>query len=354
MTLTKGRIDRAGKIMFHDAKLAVWEEGISAARNAGGYDAAQAWERQFKRDVFARIIQQLNRLGWTVGPQTYIFTGNNSRYCTKGDLQADLKICGRHIELAMFQNVNAPDRPDHGGRYQDDHEKHMPYLMRIEMERTRRRIRDYLCNVFAGYAFEPPKPKVGINGVTALEYAAHSRRTSVHYVAELDRARICNTGYDKSADGCQLENGTRVYALDWHGRIISGIAFYSLNGNWQIVTGRYDLTYVWHNQIWVKCPENPRTKRNATQRRKRLEREMQKAIEAMNFERAAKLRDVLFPRDQELFVVWHDEHKLYHGPGFSGYTCDQSKAGKFTTDEVRGWQCAPNKVIPIKHAEAAA
>ncbi|SAL26146.1 hypothetical protein AWB73_01990 [Caballeronia turbans] len=60
MTITKGRIAREGKIVFHDAELRIWEEGIMAARHAGGWAGEQKWEREFKRDVFARIVQTLN------------------------------------------------------------------------------------------------------------------------------------------------------------------------------------------------------------------------------------------------------------------------------------------------------
>lgn len=359
-------IDRSGTVNFGDASISIWEEGISGARAAGGYQAEKAWERAFKRDVFARIIQTLNRLGWTcvmpeIDPHSVKHYGGDiarwsaerQRFCTKGELKADLDMSGRTISLKMFQSVNAPDRPDHDGRYQNDLEGHMPYVMRLEMERTRRKIRDYLCNVFTGYIFRQPNPKLGPSGVTALEYAAHARRDSGHYVPALDRARISNGGQDKSADGYQLENGTQVYAINYDGRVISGVAFYSLNGNWQIVTGRYDLTYVWHNQVYVKSPGNVRVKRNADRRRKRLESEMAKAVKAMKFERAAQLRDVLFPGDQQLFNVWHHEHQLYHRAGFCGYTADQSQAGKFTADEVRGWDAAPNKVQPIAMLEAA-
>ncbi|MRV72523.1 hypothetical protein GJ700_12465 [Duganella sp. FT92W] len=359
MSQTIGRIDREGRICFHDASLSIWEEGIAAARNAGGWKGANEWERQFKRDVFLRIVQTLNRLGWTcvIPPEMIKQYGmsfaRNRRYCRKGDLQADLEISGRCVELKMFQNVNAPDRPDNDGRYQDDKEKHMPYVMRLEMERTRRRIRDCLCNIFTGYRFEQPRPKLGFDGVTALEYAAHRRRTTGHYVAALDRARIGNVGEDKSADGYQLENGTRVYAQDRCGRIITGVAFYDLNGQWQVVTGRYDLVRVWHKQIWIECPGDPRVKRNSHQRRKRLEGELQKAIAQMNFERAAVLRNVLFPGNPALFNVWHDEHRLFHCANFCGYTNDRSKAGRFTATEVAGWRVAPNKVIPIDDREVA-
>lgn len=360
------RIDRTGTVNFGDASISIWEDGISAARAAGGYSAEKEWERLFKREVFARILQTMNRLGWTCtmpaidphavkhyGGTVARWSAERRRFCAKGDLKADLEISGRTISLKMFQSVNAPDRPDHDGRYQSDLEGHMPYVMRLEMDRTRRRIRDYLCNVFTRYVCGEPQPELGFNGVTALEYAAHARRTSGHYVPELGRARFSNSGNDKSADGYQLENGTPVYAINCDGRVISGVAFYSLNGNWQIVTGRYDLDYVWHNQVYVKSPGNVRVKRNADRRRKRLEAEMASAVKGMKFERAAQLRDILFPGDQQLFNVWHGEHQLYHRAGFCGYTADQSQAGKFTADEVRGWDSAPNKVMSIAMLEAA-
>lgn len=359
-------IARAGTVTFHDSSINIYEEGISSACAAGGYSAVKSWERQFKRAVFARIIQTLNRLGWTcampaIDPHDVKHYGGNvarwsaesKRECSKGDLKGHLDISGRCIKLEMWQDVTPPENRN-GGRYDINKAARMPYLLRIEMERTRRRIRDYLCNVFADYTFKPCDPKLGINGVTAFEYAAHSRRTSGHYVAALDRANISNGGQDKSADGYQLANGTPVYAVDHYGRVVTGTAFYNLNGNWQVVTGRYDLIHVWHKQIFVKSPGNVRMKRNDSARRRRLEGEMSKAIAAMQFERAAQLRDILFPGDQQLFYVWNNEHSLYHCAGFCGYTADQSKAGKFTADEVRGWDSAPNKVVEIVRMKEAA
>lgn len=347
MSLTKGRIERAGTIHFGDASLSIWEDGISAARAAGGWEAEKAWGRKFKRDVFARIVQMLNRLGWTVGLGVHIWTGIDARHARKGDLQLDLRINGRCIELDMFQAINCPTRPDNDGRYEHGKEALMPYVMRLEMERTRRRIREYLLNVLTQYEFKPPAPKIGINGATAMEVAAHSRRTSCHYVKELDRATVSNKEQGFTADGVALENGSKVYAFDRAGRVICGTAFYSLNGNWQIVTGRYDLTYVWHTEVYANCPGDPRVKRNSHQRRQRLEGELAKAIKAMNFERASVLRDILFPGKPALFAIWNEQHSLYHRSGTRGYTSDLSEAGKFTADEVRGWDRAPNKVIAL-------
>lgn len=98
---------------------------------------------------------------------------------------------------------------------------------------------------------------------------------------------------------------------------------------------------------------NPRVKRNASQRRKRLEKEMATAIEAMNFERAVVLRNILFPNKLSLYAVRNNEYNLYHRTGFQGYTGELTQAGKFTADEVRGWDRAPNQVIQLAQGMAA-
>lgn len=285
MSCTIGHIERTGQVGFGDASLNIWEEGLRAARDTDGISGANAWELQFKRDVFARIIQTLNRIGWTLtmptssehdikhyGGRVCRLSNERNRLCVKGDLKADLSISGRCIEFKMFQSINTPDRPDHDGRYQRNKEAVMPYQLRLEMERTRRRIRDYLCNVFTGYEFKPVQPKCGIAGVTAEQAAAHDRRTSGHYVKELDRAHISMACNAKSADGGTILHGASVFAIDSKGRIITGTAYYNLNACWQIVTGRYGLTYASVHEIFTKQPENLRVKRNQAASKQRLKK----------------------------------------------------------------------------------
>ncbi len=361
MTMTKGRIDRAGKVVFSDASLSVWEEGISATRAAGGYDGERAWERQFKRDVFARIVQQLNRLGWTcVMPEEKVthygpWFALRHRFCQKGDLKGDLSISGRCIEFEMFQSVNCPTRPDHEGRYESDKERVMPYLLRIEMERTRRRIRDYLCNVFTGYSFDEKRTSIWRKPLemTALQRIQEKYAESWHFKGDWADYLSKNKYMDnnrRSADGVLLEHGQRVYFFDYYGRIATGTAMYNINNMWWVVTGKYDFNNVACFHIYARCPENPRIKRNADRRRKKLESMLANAVKAMQFERAALLRDLIFPKGKPLFVVYHEEHGAYHRAGFRGYAKDLSDAGKFTADELKSWNVAPNRIVPLAAA----
>lgn len=307
----KGQIAREGRVSFGDASLSVWEEGIANARAAGGYKAEKEWERQFKKDVFLRIVQQLNRLGWTCKvPQEYIEQygidfARSRRECTKGDLRGWLDLSGRHIEFEMWQGVNTPTRPDHGGRYESNKEAVAPYLLRLEMFRTRNRIRDYLCNVFSGYQFDPKHYSIYRKPLqeTAMERIQQRYAESWHFKGDWQAYLAKERWMDnnrKSADGVLLEHGQRVWLADRKGRIVTGIAYYNINNMWWVWLGKYDYTNEASFRLYTSAPENLRTKRNGDLRRKRLESELTEAVKQMNYERAATVRDILFPKSQPL------------------------------------------------------
>lgn len=347
MAKTIGRIDRTGVIHITDAALRIWEDDIPSPSGPGGHKARDAWEAKFKKDVFTRVIQTLNRIGWTVeqpaikphdvkhyGGTVARWATERHRDCSKGDLKGELKINGRCIDFEMWQGVNTPTRPDHGGRYESDKEAVAPYLLRIEMDRTRNRIRDYLCNVFTGYTVKPADPKIGINGVTAAEKAAHNRRTSGHYRKELDRAEISMPSNARARDGGTIEHGAKVWAVGRKGRIITGTASYGLNDRWSIVSGRYGLISVGASEIFTRQPEHLRVKRNQAEGRKILERKMQAAAQAMDYRRAQAMKNVLFP-EGPLFAIWSKHNNAYFGVMYSGYAPNIDDAGKYTRAELK-------------------
>lgn len=331
------QINRTGIVSFHDASLHVWEEPEGPARCE--------WERQFKKDVFLRMAQQLRRLGWhTEVPAEMVEQYSRSfaesrRYCRKGDLQGFLDLSGRHIKLEMWQDVANVDHPS-GGRYEFNKEQRMPYLLWLEMERTRRRLRDYLCNVFSGYEFNSERrlpgrrPNCGPGALTALEWVGKDNRSSGHYVAELGHARInmeCNA---RSGDGGTITHGDHVYAIGYDGRIVVGTALYDLNSRWWVVTGKYGVIGVNCSDIFLESPGDLRRKRNERTRRKRLEGELAKAIKAMDFLRAETLKHILFPQNEPLFLIWHKGHGAWFAPDFCGYRNSVTTAGKYTRAEL--------------------
>lgn len=356
------QIERQGTVRFGDAALYISEEGLG-----GSWEERNAWEQKFKRQVFARVIQQMNRLGWTVGPwdeaehyKSKSFASNH-RTCSKGEhLHALLEISGRCIKLEMWQSSNTPTRPDHQGRFESNKEEVAPYLLRLEMERTRRRIRNYLCGVFTGYAFEEERPGRGsrrsLKPPTAMEFLAGCYAESWHFKGEWQAYRdahsspglvSCFNSNRKSADGHLLEHGQRIYFFDRKGRALTGTAYYNINNMWWVVSGKYAVTNEASFELYVDNPGDLRRKRNKKLRRQQLEKQLNKAMATMNFERAARLRDIIYPPNEPIFCLWHREHRAYHCTGFSGYASDQLQAGKFTRAELKGWENSINEIVPL-------
>jgi hypothetical protein len=342
------QIERTGKINLGTASLSVVEEG---SYNVRDYQVQKAWEHEYKNQVFKRIVWMMRNIGWTCtmpevdqhAKKQYGYgiaeeSARRKRFCQKGDLKADLEMTGCSITLKFFQSINTPDRADHEGRYQSDLEKHMTYLMRLEMQRTRNRITQYLCNVFTGYQLNPEHfgpLVVGPTGMTALEWKDHNTRKSGHYVAELGHARIHSKSNATARDGGTIEHGATVWYKDWATkRIFQGTAYYDLNTAWYLVSGKYGHSVVHTHEIYANQPANLRDRLSHDYREKRLNNEMNKAIKEMRFERAAQLRDILFPKVEPLFMLYHTGHNLYHRACFSGYSNNTHDAGKFTRAQL--------------------
>lgn len=346
MKTPKGQIARDGVVSFGDASVSVWEESIPSANSVDGFKKRDAWEAAFKRQVFARIIQTLRRIGWTVAPwvdaEKYKSKGFalSHRTCSKGDLQGELSVSGRAIKFEMWQDVTPLENPS-GGRYDFDKEKRMPYVLRLEMERTRRRIRDYLCAVFSDYTFDSKRRTICKRQLqfTAMELIEQHYAESSHFKGDM-AAYLKGNGYDKlpsynctSRDGKPIDHGKRVWFADYDGRIGEGIAYYNINSMWWVVTGRYDRRNISAGDIWAEPPENPRVKRNERQRRKRLEGLLADAVKAMDFDRAKALKGILWPEPEPLFHIIKEGS--YFRPNYSGYTNNAVDAGKYTKAELK-------------------
>lgn len=345
MLTPKGQIQREGSVSFGDASLSIWEEGYTA--KSRDFKERDAWELAFKRQVFARIVQTLNRIGWTcVIPESYIKDyslsfARDRRECHKGDLKGFLEVSSRTIKFEMWQGVNTPTRPDHGGRYESNKEACMPYLLRLEMERTRRRIRDYLCNVFSDYEFDKEhrvsrrKPLQ----FTAMELIAKHYAESCHFKGDIaDYLKKCGDtelpSYNcTSANKQRLQHGQKVWTTDWHGRWVEGTALYNINSMWWVVLGKYDYTNKSSFDLHTTPPPDVRRKSNERQRRKRLEDLLGKAVKSMDFTRAEQIKKILWPVPEPLFLIKKGDS--YFAPDYCGYTGDPVTAGKYVASELK-------------------
>lgn len=290
------QINRSGIICLAERHLGVWED--PSIRGFHGPEADQ-WSREFKRQVFARIVQTLNRIGWAVQAHAEHVKNYgrrfalNYRLCSKGHLRAQLRLSGRHIALDFWQGLNTPTRPDNGGRYEGI--EAMPFAERLEMERTCQRITRYLCAVFADYSVKE-KRRPGPLQLTAVEKIQAHYAESWHFKGDWADYVAKGQAYSynrKSADGTQLEHGQRVWFRDDHGRWLRGAAYYNINNMWWVTLDRYAYTNKACFELHTAQPANLRRKDNRERAISTLRKLLDSAIKAAEFERAALYRDQL-------------------------------------------------------------
>lgn len=368
MPLTpKGQIDRTGVISFHDASISIWEDSIPSPSGEGGFKARDAWEREFKRQVFARVIQTLHRLGWTVAPwdsEHYRLLAPRRRTCRKGDLHGELSIDGRVVEFKMWQDVTPSENPN-GGRHDFDKLIRMPYVLRLEVERTRRRISEYLCNVFSGYSVKQkkidspnPDPLAWFNDKWDDEY--EKKRGTHRFKRGADgwpSEEELNSWDRKDADGLVLNHGDVRWLRNHKGHLLRGRVYGGINGRWTLVygPGERDYTCAQAGEFFTYKPDmTPAKSPDPRQRRKRLEQELKKAVAAMDFKRAQLLKSALFP-EGPLYAIWSKEKRVYFDIMYCGYRESIADAGKYTRDELRPYlgdklETDQYKAVPITEA----
>ena len=313
---------RIGTLSTRDTTVSVWEESVN--------------ENELKQAVMDPFIRFLRSKGWKIGRcpriyKQYRILNKWNRYCRKGGLEASLSLSGRTLKFEIYQNVANVENTN-GGQYDFDKLEKMPYLLRQHARVAMQQAHSFLSDTFG---YRPPAKKEAVIGpgkMTALDAAQHMMENSGHYQEHLGRANWHSDYNRKSADGELIEHGQQVFFRDCVGRIGIGQAFYNLNSAWYVVTGKYTMSHVMCSDIYINNPGNLKAKRNASIRRRRLEKLMAKAISEMQFLRAEQLKNILFGKEP-LYLIYKDD-RGYFGPNYSGYTSSPTHAGKYTQAEL--------------------
>lgn len=333
---------RDGNLHLFDSTIKIWEENV---------------EEDFKEKVFDPLIRFLRSEGWRVGQDPQILSHHkclapSHRMCRFGELEANLRMCGRTVEFTMFQNVeNVSNR--HGGQYDFNKFDRMPYTMRLRCLATARKLIQFLRDRH-GYRLDTPKlesSQMRRGGPTALDVLAERYAACCHTVKHLGRPHWHQDYNRKAGDGSLLEHGQVVWIQTTSGRWLRGTAFYNLNSMWWVVTGPYSLTNRSCGELFTSPPQDLRDKSNERIRRKRLEKELAAATSSMNFERAVVLRNLLFG-PEPMYRIWSDKRDAWYAPLSQGYASDETHAGLFERKEAERLTAGASylRMIPVKRA----
>lgn len=284
------------------------------------------WNSQLHIQVFNLILNELDNLGYSIKQQEDIFVGPGSKYCRKGDLRLDAKVDNGRIELKFYQNVNAPNRPDNGGRYEHDQHKLMPYLMFLEMCRTQQRIKRLILGNFE-FSFDHEfqiKNKcevVGPQGVTILEKitADYAEKGISEENLKADDYGYNSSYNNQSADKKRITQGQQVWFYDRKKRLNIGKAYYRSNSMWWVVTGKYGYAIESSHSLYVEKPHDIWEKGNKNIRKQKISQVIFDAKNNGNLNLANKLQNLF---DQEfneegLFITRDQARKYFNHIGLT-------------------------------------
>lgn len=154
----------------------------------------------------------------------------------KGQLLFKAHIYPAGFQLEFYQEVVTENR--HGGYYDFDKFKKMPYLIRCEFIIIRKHISHLL--ELEGYANKTePTFKYAFDDVM---YRIKSCR---HYEEGKELPEFEFPSYNsKDRDGKQIYNGQVKYFRDRKGRLKRGTVYHNINNMWWVILNKHDFTNV--------------------------------------------------------------------------------------------------------------
>lgn len=285
----------------------------------------------FRSEIYGALIRQMRDRGWSIGrnDQTHRYyrcLSPDHRVGARGTLLCEIKLSGRVVDVE-FWSTTAKQINQNGRRYDYDKMKRMSNLDRMRVELEFRRIIAWLETL----APVEVKRRDDQN-LTPMKRIEKGYAESWHSDKELGRP-VCNSDYNrKSADKQLLEHGQIVWIPDNKGRMLRGIAFYNINNMWWVIAGGM-LFNKGCFEIFAAVPGDLRKKRNDRASRKRLEAELQVAVQRTDYRRAQLLKTIIFGAEQT-YMIWARNHRAYYRSQYAGYSSDTAGAGRYTRAEA--------------------
>lgn len=302
---------REGSIRVNRYTVGVWEDGVE--------------EEAMRAEVMSPAIRFLRARGWKVTKdpeveQHYKSLSRLSRLGVKDGIEVRIRLGGRHLAFEFCV---------HGRRYKLGSEgiAGLPYLTVKRLDLERLRLVEFLADLQA-YVVDLGDD-LGDDEMFGATAEGHVQCMRARWGA-------CTPDHYSrtSADGRVLCDGQTVWVFDRGGRrLLRGAAY--CNGNmWWVVLGRWWLENLSSWEIYAERPHPPMAPRGREKaRRSSIQRALAKAVHALDFGRAEKLRRALFPPETPLVRVRSKRDGLYWRPNSAGYTNDVASAGLYPAHE---------------------
>lgn len=295
---------RNGTLGLHDTSISAWEENVD--------------EKEMHKTVYGPLVRFLRSRGFNIHRDPRIIKDYrclswNHHRGKKGDLEVLVKLCGRSLVLEFFQNLNFENH--NGGQYDLGKFKKMSYLMQKQFLLEASTV---LTHLKSNHGYKYGKHLEGCSPfdiITALRGINPVKEPLKRFndMWEASRFKRDETGwpmqseigqyYNSDREGVVLSTGMFRWWRDRKGYLKRGTIYTNMNSMWQLVygSGRGDTTWVSAHELFTLQPTDCRRRQVGDDvRESRLKKLLAKAVDEMKFERAAMLRDILFPHTELL------------------------------------------------------
>lgn len=253
------------------------------------------------RKLFNRMMAALRRTGFSIGrdPEIdarYKSISKEHRHGRHGELELKAHYFPTGMTLEFFQNLVRLN--PHGRQHDFDRLEKMPYLMKLRWHHSI----GVLTRILELSGFTPrievkspnPDPLAFFNAQWDSDsdrfYGRHRfKRGSDGWPVSVEMT------YPKPVDGTgqPIAQGAVRYFRTRNGHVMRGRCYGGIGGQWIVVygPGRKDFTHLSGHELSPEMGE--RKFHPAVRREKALRKELARAVDAQNFERAIVLRDLV-------------------------------------------------------------
>jgi len=195
-------------------------------------------------ELYRKVLNYLGSIGFYVSSdkeidKNYPILSKDHHYGRYAELEFKSERYPAGFKIEFFQNINFENR--HGGYYDNDKLKKMPYLVGKQFELTIKKLSRFLIEKGVMDDTKPiyknAKAKIKYDYATSWH---HPQKDMNFFLSEL-HGTTCESYNNKDRDGYTLYNGDIKYFRDFNGYLYRGRIYHNINNMWWVIVNRNEL-----------------------------------------------------------------------------------------------------------------
>lgn len=211
--------------------------------------------------ILYRVLNLMKNRGFEVGRdpdimRNYKILNKDHWYGRKGDLEFKAERYPAGFGFHFFQNI-VIENP-HGGYYDFDKYKKMPYLIKLTFRNEARHIKAFLeelgCIDVSKPVYKLAKDRIKQDFVDCWH---HPQKSMDEFELQDLDGQTADSAYNRTdKDGRVIYNGQIKYFRDRKGRLLRGKVYHNINNMWWVILNDFEYTNMADFELFDLTIEN--------------------------------------------------------------------------------------------------